>query len=107
MIRLGHGAEVCQSTGIIREDKLLATIKRDYAAIFDNAEGLIEAASARAVEIASAKQEDTGRIRREIAEVDRKISSMVGLLSDPDIESLAKKATSCQRRRENRANQPV
>ena len=72
-------------------------IQADYEMIFDDSDGIIDAAIKRMEELSKSQQQDGGRIKGELVEIDRKIGSMMGLMIDPDFDPVAKRALSRQR----------
>jgi chromosome segregation ATPase len=83
---------------LLREDKVLAIIQEDYAAIFDDADSIIEEVTARAQELSRSQRQDVTRIEAEIRELDRKSGAVMPLLADPEIDAHAKRAISRQLR---------
>jgi hypothetical protein len=94
--RCRHGKDACPLAGRVREDKVLDAVRDDYAAIFEGADEIIAGATARAVELSRSQEQNVTRIEGEIREIDRKVSPLMKLLADPEIEATTKRAISRQ-----------
>lgn len=67
-----------------------------FAAVFDDQDQIIEAATERAKQLSRQQQDGVAQVKRELTEADRKIQSMMNLLTDPDVDKSAKGAISRQ-----------
>lgn len=95
-VRCRHGKEGCPLAGRMREDLVLEIIRRDFSEIFADSDGIIAAATERAMELSKVQQSDVVRIKGETADLDRKIGSLIVLLVDPEMDPAAKRAIGAQ-----------
>ena len=92
--RCRHGKDACPTSGRIREEILLETIREDYAAMFDNVDDVVAVAIQRAMEFSQSQQKEVSRIKSEIVELDRKIARIVDNLVGPDFDASGRRALS-------------
>jgi hypothetical protein len=76
----------------VREDVLLQTIREDFEGIFADLDVVVEAAVARAQELAGNQREALGEVKTQLADLDKKIGSLMVVMADPDCDAFAKKA---------------
>ena len=94
--RQRNGRDTCHNAANIREDLLMERIKRSYEEIFADADSIVEDAIEEARKLMQSNQGEFQRVRGQIGQLDKKIGSMTRLLTDPDIDTTAKRAVSRQ-----------
>ena len=92
--RQRHGHEACDNGAVIREDVLLLHVTTSLMTIFDDAEALVSEAVAVAEELLTTNRDEAGRLKRELAQVDREIAALTRQVIDPAFEDAAKSALS-------------
>ncbi|MEO6434166.1 MAG: zinc ribbon domain-containing protein [Tepidisphaeraceae bacterium] len=91
--RQRKGPDACPNSITLREDKLLAGLQDVCALVFSDIDGMAQAAVLEAQQAAQGNRLEADRLRAELVQVDRELSTLAGLLVDPDVvaEPLAKK----------------
>ena len=94
--RQRHGPDACGNTASIREDLLLQEVVRTFKDLFEDADSLIEEATAEAKTLVRKNRGEARRIGGQLADIEKKVTSLTRLLCDPEIDPAAKKAISRQ-----------
>jgi 2-oxo-4-hydroxy-4-carboxy--5-ureidoimidazoline (OHCU) decarboxylase len=94
--RQRFGLDSCENAKSVREDLIVSDAMRVLASIFDDTDAIVREAAAEARRIMGTKRSDAARLRQDIADIDRQTAQLVHLLTDPDIDALAKKSISRQ-----------
>ena len=81
-------------TAVIREDVLLQHVTASLTSMFDDVETLVSEAVAEAEELLTTNRDETGRLKRELAQIDREIAALTTNLIDPAFEDAARSALS-------------
>lgn len=91
--RQRKGPEACSNSVTLREDKLLRGLQEVCALAFSDIDGMVEMAIEEAQQAAKGNRLEAERIRGELAQVDRELATIAGLMVDPDVmaEPMAKK----------------
>ena len=94
--RQRFGTDACENGKNVREDLIVQDAMKVLASILDDTDAIVREAAEEARRIMGAKRSGTARLRQEIADIDRQTGQLVQLLTDPDIDALAKKTISRQ-----------
>ncbi len=87
-----HGTEACDNRATIREDKLLARVQGAMTAVFEDMDGVLAEAASLARESLDLNRSESTRLKAEIAEIDKHLTSLARVLVDPEIEAAAKRS---------------
>jgi Fe2+ or Zn2+ uptake regulation protein len=79
------GPESCGNTITFREDKLLSSLQEVCSRVFSDIDAMAVEATKEAELLAQVNRVEADRLRGQLAQVDREISSVSGLLVDPDV----------------------
>jgi site-specific DNA recombinase len=94
--RQRNGPDVCSNAASVREDTLVQRIARTLDEVFEDTEAIVEEAVEEARKMLNENREEAQRVLAQLADLDRKVTRLTGLLMDPDIDLAAKKALSRQ-----------
>jgi site-specific DNA recombinase len=91
--RQRKGPDACPNSITLREDKLLAGLQEVCSMVFNDIDAMASAAVEEAQQAAQGNKVEADRLRVELAQVDRELATVGGLLVDPDVlaEPMAKK----------------
>jgi DNA invertase Pin-like site-specific DNA recombinase len=105
--RQRKGPDACPNSITLREDKLLAGLQEVCSMVFGDIDAMASAAVEEAQQAAQGNRIEADRLRGELAQVDRELSRVAGLLVDPDVlaepmakKTLLRKASEVEGRRE-------
>jgi len=94
--RQRFGADACKNRKGVREDLIVHDAMQALALVFDDTDAIVREAAAQARKIMGAKRNSAARLQQQITELDQHSKHLVQLLTDPDIEAIAKKTISRQ-----------
>jgi len=95
-VRQRTSKDACDIAVTVREDKLIKSITATFQDVFSDTEAIIVEATAEAERMMASNKEEATSIKRQLAELDNEVASLMRLLIDPDIDSRAKQAISRQ-----------
>jgi hypothetical protein len=93
-----HGPDACENATSIREDLLLQEVARTFKDLFEDADSIIEEATAEAQRLMRKNRGEVRRLGGQLAEIERKVGSLTRLLCDPDIGPLIFHSSRCKGR---------
>ncbi len=73
---------------------MMQQISEAFAAVFDDTDAIVKEAVRRAEEVVATNKQESGRLRQELRAVIKECDTCIRLLSDAEIEPMAKKAIS-------------
>jgi site-specific DNA recombinase len=92
--RQNKGPQACPNAGSVREDKLKNRIMAAMGQTFIDLEYMIGEALQIAQQQIDVQKAESGRLKAEIAELDKETKKRIPLLTDPAINTMAKEAIS-------------
>ena len=92
--RQRFGADSCSNRKGVREDLIVHDAMHVLASIFDDTDAIVREAATEARQIMGTKRNHAARLKQQIVDLNEQSSQLVRLLTDPDIEAMAKKTIS-------------
>ncbi len=90
------GPGACPNSATVREDKLMDKVLEVCTDLFEDTDAIVEAVIREAEKRIASNRDEALKLRREIAELEKKNTAFLGLMIDPEVPAEAKRAISRQ-----------